>query len=72
MNDSDTMELLQEYNSDSDSDSTVQKPKTSLSKQSVRSVYMVTYSQVNKEEFPSRQVFARVLVESFQLNNNNK
>lgn len=59
---------MQTYNS-SDSDSEINNVNSSsnLKEKEVRSVYLVTYSQANKEEFPRREVFARVLVESFEF-----
>lgn len=61
------MEFLQAYNSDSDSNETLNKPETeTLKRNQVRSVYLVTYSQADKEEFPTRQVFAQILQYSFE------
>ena len=37
-----------------------------LRRNQVRSIYLATYSQANKEKIPTRESFARVLVESFE------
>ena len=55
------MDLLQCYNSSSSS-----SPEDDcLTEREFRSVYLVTYSQADMAKFPTREVFARALVESF-------
>ena len=55
------MDLLQSYNSNSSS-----SPEDEcLTEKEFRSVYLVTYSQADVAKFPTREVFARAIVESF-------
>lgn len=55
------MDLLQCYNSSSSS-----SPEDEcLTEREFRSVYLVTYSQADMTKFPTREVFARAMVESF-------
>ena len=65
------MELIRAYktsargnNTDTDCSAAETQPQLLLNQ--VRSVYLVTYSQANKCEFPTREYFAKVLVECFQ------
>ena len=55
------MDLLQCYNSNSSSS----PEDESLTEREFRSVYLVTYSQADVAKFPTREVFARAIVESF-------
>jgi len=60
------MDLIQDYNSDSEETSTLtDNPESNLEENKVRSVYLVTYSQADKQRFPTRLLFARALVQSF-------
>lgn len=55
------MDLLQSYNINSSS-----SPEDEcLTEREFRSVYLVTYSQADMAKFPTREVFARAIVESF-------
>ena len=61
------MEFIHEYDSTSDSsgESSNEKNEELYQNQS-RSVYLVTYSQANREEIPTRAFFAQALVKSFE------
>ena len=59
------MELILNYNTDS-SESSGSELESNLAKNSVRKVYLVTYSQANKNKFPNRVDFANALVQCFQ------
>ena len=55
------MDLLQCYESNNTSSS----EEECLTERQFRSVYLVTYSQADMAKFPTREVFARAIVESF-------
>ena len=64
------MELIRAYetsasDNDTDTDCSATETQPQLLLNQVRSVYLVTYSQANKCEFPTREYFAKVLVECF-------
>ena len=61
------MELIRAYetsasDNDTDTDCSAAETQPQLLLNQVRSVYLVTYSQANKCEFPTREYFAKVLV----------
>jgi len=61
------MELIHEYDTyGKASDCSTEPLQQVLLPNQIRSVYLVTYSQANKEYFPTRGGFAEVLVKSFQ------
>ena len=55
------MELLKEYDSSS---SFSDEELSSLGSREVRQVYLVTYSQVDTQKFPSRRSFAEAVARS--------
>ena len=59
------MEFLQNYNSESSSDSDNTKE---LSSRQLRSVYLITYSQADLTKFPSRETFAEAVTQKFGSN----
>jgi len=59
------MELLQQYESASEEEQN-SNDETKLRENSGRSVYLVTYSQADINEIPTREKFAQVLVQSFE------
>ena len=59
------MELLQAYNSDDSTSSGDSDCDKSLTKNDIRSVYLITYSQADLLKFPSRNDFAEAVVRSF-------
>ena len=65
------MELIRAYetsasDNDTDTDCSAAETQPQLLLNQVRSVYLVTYSQANKCEFPTSEYFAKVLIECFQ------
>ena len=61
------MELLREYNSDSESSEPSTEPLEKHSASESRSVYLITYSQADKTIFPTREEFALAVVRSFSF-----
>ena len=65
------MELARNYDTseidnDTDTDCSASETQPQLLLNQVRFVYLVTYSEANKTEFPTREYFAKVLFECFQ------
>ena len=51
---------------------TDQEQLTQLEKRTVRSVYLITYSQANLEKLPTWEKFAECIVQVFESTGNNK
>ena len=67
------MDMIKEYESDSltteDNVDTLVPESNELDARSVRKVYLITYSQVEKELFPTRRSFVDAVVQSFNKSN---
>ena len=67
------MDMIKEYESDSltteDNVDTFVPESNELDARSVRKVYLITYSQVDKELFPTRRSFVDAVVQSFNDSN---
>ena len=62
------MDMIKEYESDSptsEENNDIFVPARELNARSVRKVYLITYSQVDKELFPTRRSFVDVVLQSF-------
>ena len=62
------MDMIKEYESDSptsEENNDIFVPARELNARSVREVYLITYSQVDKELFPTRRSFVDVVLQSF-------